>query len=134
MIKYKFCKNRVKPRQYLRGGADAFASGAVVVAPHSSGRNLDDVIDWIHAYGDRCGHAPVTQSRNKREGCYVGKHVWFIVGDRGFGTGKIHMWKDGKHRHHRGNYMTTVNRRVMQQRVTDLGPGIGRGLHRSYLL
>lgn len=45
------------------------------------------------------------QSRNKREGYYVGKHSWTIHGD------KVHFYVDGRKRHHRGNYPTIVNTR-----------------------
>lgn len=45
-------------------------------------------------------------SRNKREGWYVGKHVWCTKGAR------LHFWKEGRHRDHRGFYPTTVCRKT----------------------
>jgi hypothetical protein len=109
MKKYQICtKKRLSywAVQYLRGGTDAIRNGKIVVAPHSSGRDLNNVIEWVRGYGHRCGQVKVTQSRNKREGYYVGKHNWIIKKE------KIHFWKYGRKHHHRGDYPTTVNRHL----------------------
>lgn len=109
MTHYQICTRRLKPRQYLRGGYTGMVNKRIILAPHVSGKDLDNVIEWIQGYGANAGHAAVTQSRNKREGFYWGKKL----NPSKFVYERLDMLKKGTYRqwHRRSDFHMSLRSR-----------------------